>query len=261
MSIGKTKLKIKKDEFPLLIEKLTDLTGISDTIKLKIDQEHIMMYSTLGGAVLLAFKNHLLRTKDHFEWEEEEGVMLDVVIVSAKKFVKNLAFLKDSEKLSLDLTHKPSPDDDTILVARSIQINGGRLKVNWVTGEHYEIRDITKDIITDRLDLDMRNWGFKISLQDFLDIKKLSSINDGKLLNITAAKGKVSISESSAWDLEVATTDDGNTKNMILNKKFLKCIDDTKDIDFSIFDNFMLIKDDTTNLMLSYEQDFSDDDE
>jgi hypothetical protein len=48
---------------------------------------------------------------------------------------------------------------------------------------------------------------------------------------------------------------------MILNKKFLKSIDDSKDVDFSIFENFMLVKDENTNLMLSYEQDFSEEDE
>jgi hypothetical protein len=45
----------------------------------------------------------------------------------------------------------------------------------------------------------------------------------------------------------------------MLNKRFLTCITDSKDIEFSIFDNFMLIQDENSNLMLSFEQDFSDD--
>jgi len=45
----------------------------------------------------------------------------------------------------------------------------------------------------------------------------------------------------------------------MLNKKFLSCIKDDRDIQFSIFDNFMLIQDENSNLMLSFEQDFSDD--
>jgi hypothetical protein len=259
---NKTKLKIKRDRFSEFVDKLVDLTGISDTIKLKIDSENIMIYSTLGGAVMLAFKNYLLKTNEFLEWNEEEsGQKIDVIIVNAKKFVKNLNFLRDSEKLTIDITHKPSPDDDTLLVARSIQINGGRLKVNWIAGENFEIRDIDKTIITERLNLTYRNWNFIIDKTDFFDIKKLSSINDSKLLNITVSNGKVIISEQAAWELQVANIDESRNSNMILNKKFLKCIDDTKDIDFSIFDNFMLIKDGNTNLMLSYEQNFTDEDE
>jgi hypothetical protein len=259
--IIKTKLKIKKERFSEFVDKLVDLTGISDTIKLKIDSENIMMYSTLGGAVMLAFKNYLLKTDEFFDWNEEEDKKIDAIIVNAKKFVKNLNFLRDSEKLTIDITHKTSPDDDTLNIARSIQINGGRLKVNWIAGENFEIRDIDKTIITERLNLTYRKWNFIIDKTDFVDIKKLSSINDSKLLNITVNNGKVVISEQAAWELQVANTEESRNSNMILNKKFLKCIDDTKDIDFSIFENFMLIKDENTNLMLSYEQDFTEEDE
>lgn len=258
---NKTKLKIRKERFSEFIDKLTDLTGISDSIKLKIDKDHIMMYSTLGGAVMLAFKNHLVKTTDIIEWDDEDNSRIDVIIVNAKKFVKNLNFLRDSDKLTIDITHKPSPDDEELLLARSIQINGGRLKVNWIAGEQFEMRDIDKTVLSDRLNLTYRKWNFVIEQADFSDIKKLSSINDGKLLNINVTNGKVVISEQAAWELQIAKTDESRNSSMILNKKFLKCIDDSKDVDFSIFDNFMLIKDDTTNLMLSYEQDFTEEDE
>ena len=258
---NKTKLKIKREKFPDFIERLVDLTGISDSIKLKIDKEHIMMYSTLGGAVMVAFKNHLIRTTDVFEWDEDDETRIDLIIVSAKKFVKNLNFLRDSEKLTLDITHKPSPDDENLQFARSIQINGGRLKVNWIAGEQFDMRDIDKTVLTERLSLTYRKWNFVIEKADFSDIKKLSSINDGKLLNINVSNGRVVISEQAAWELKIAKTDESRNTTMILNKKFLKCIDDEKDVDFSIFDNFMLIKDENTNLMLSYEQDFSEEDE
>lgn len=256
--MGKTKFKLKSEMVSDFIEKLSDLTDISDSIKLKIDSEHIMMYSTLGGSVLLAFKNYLIKTKDYFDMNDDMDNPVDIIILNAKKFVKNLNFLKDSEKVSIDITHKPSQDNEDIMVARSIQIIGGKLKVNWIAGEHYEIRDINKTILDDRLNLKHRKWNFNINKQDFNDIKKLSSINDAKILNITVSSGKVSISENAAWELEVDNIDKDKNTNLILNKKFLKCIDDAKDVDFSIFENFMLIKDDKTNLMLSFEQTFDE---
>lgn len=256
---NKTKLKIKPEMFSDFISKLSDLTDISDTIKLKIDNDNIMMYSTLGGGVLLAFKNYLIDTKEYFEWSDDLEYTIDVIILSAKKFVKNLNFLKESDKVMINIDHKVSQDDDDVMVARSIQVTGGKLKVNWIAGEHYEVRDINKTILNDRLNLKHRKWNFVIEKQDFSDIKKLSSINGDKLLHINVTNGKVVISENAAWELEIFNTGDDRNSTMILNKRFLKCIDDSKDVDFSIFESFMLIKDETTNLMLSYEQDFSDD--
>lgn len=260
MAAGKTKFKIKTDKFPDLIEKLSDLTDISESIKLKIDNENIMLYSTLGGGVLLAFKNYLVKTRDYLEWGDDLEYSIDAIILNAKKFVKNLSFIKGAEKITFEMSHKPSQDDDSVMVARSMHLVGGKLKVNWLAGEHYEMRDINKSILEDRLNLKNRKWNFLISKDDFEDIKKLAGINGEKLLNISVSGGKVIISESGAWEMEIGKADEGRNSNLILNKRFLKCIDDTKDVDFSIFENFMLIKDDTTNLMLSYEQSWDDDD-
>mgnify|MGYP000983658473 FL=1 len=143
---------------------------------------------------------------------------------------------------------------------RAIQIVGGKLKINWIGGEHYEIRDMTKDSLDKGLNLKNKKWSFRITKSDYTDIKKLSSINGTKLLNIAVDKGNVKILETSAWELEIDEVDDRNA-NFILNKRFLTCINDTKEeIIFNIFENFMLIKDEDSNLMLSFEQDWNDED-
>jgi len=258
---NKTKFKISKEMLPDLISKLSDLTNISDKIKLKIDNNSIMLYSTLGGGVLLAFKNFLINTRDYFEYGEDLEYSIDVVILDAKKFVKNLDFLKNSEKVTIEINHKKSQDDDDVMVARSIHIIGGKLKVNWIAGEHYEMRDIPKSILDERLNLKNRKWSFKIPMREFSDIKKLSSINSNLILNITVVDGVVTISENAAWELEIDKIEDDKNTSLILNKRFLKCVDDSDIIVFSIFDSFMLVNDDKSNLMLSFEQNFSDEDE
>jgi hypothetical protein len=144
--------------------------------------------------------------------------------------------------------------------ARSIQLVGGKLKVNWLAGERYEVKDINKTILKQRLDLKNRKWFFKLSNSEFSDVKKLSSINSDKIINITVNSGQVILSENAAWELEIGKIEDRNA-NLIFNKRFLNCINsDASEIEFSMFDTFILIKEDNTNLMLSYEQDFSDED-
>jgi hypothetical protein len=256
----KIKFNIKKESFSDFIEKLSDLTHIDDTIKLKIDNEHILMYSVLGGNVMLAFKNYLIKTKEILESKEEIEYDYDIILANSKKLVKNLNFIKDSEKITIEFNCKQSPDDESVMNARSIQVVGGKLKVNWLAGERYEMKDINKKVLNQRLDLKNRKWCFALTNQEFTDVKKLSSINSDKIININVNSGNVVLSENAAWELEIGNIEDRNA-SLILNKRFLNCINAEREtIEFSMFDTFILIKDEETNLMLSYEQDFSDDD-
>lgn len=255
---NKLKLTFNSDKISDFIDRLEDLTKIEDTIKLKIDSDNILMYSILGGNVMLAFKNFLLKTEDFFKYDEFDYT-LDVILANSKKFVKNLQFLKSSEKVTIEFTYKESNDDDDVMNARSIQVVGGKLKVNWLAGEHYELRDINKVSLKNNLDIKKRKWSFKISQNDFSDVKKLSNINSDRIINITIDSGRVVFSEKAAWELEIDSIDDDRNSNLMLNKRFLGCISDDKEVEFSIFDNFMLVQEENSNLMLSFEQDFSDD--
>jgi len=257
---NKIKFKVKGDKFSDFINKLDDLTKIDDTIKLKIDNDNILMYSMLGGNVMLAFKNYLINTREYLDYGDDLDYSMDVIIVNAKKFVKNLNFIKESEKITMEITYKESPDDDSIMNARSLQVVGGKLKVNWLAGEHFEMRDINKVVLKQRLDFKNRKWNFNISKSEFSDVKKLSSINSDRIININILNGKVILSENAAWELEIDSIDDRNA-NLMLNKKFLNCINDNVDnVEFNIFETFMLVKDDISNLMLSFEQNFEDED-
>jgi hypothetical protein len=257
---NKVKFKIKSEKFTDFISKLDDLTKIEDTIKLKIDNDNILMYSMMGGNVMLAFKNYLINTRDYFDYGDDLEYSIDIIIANGKKFVKNLNFIKDSDKVTMEITYKESPDDDTIMTGRSLQVVGGKLKVNWMAAEHFEMRDINKVALKQRLDLKGRKWNFSISKSDFSDVKKLSSINGERIININIINGKVLLSENAAWELEIDSIDVDRNANLMLNKKFLSCIsDEMENIEFNIFETFMLIKDDISNLMLSFEQDFSED--
>lgn len=254
---NKIKFNIKKEKFVDFLNKLEDLCKIDDTLKFKIDSDNILIYSMLGGNVMLAFKNYLLKTSDYFDMVDMNFTM-DLIIPDCKKFVKNLNFLSSSEKLTFDISYKESQDDENIMVARSLQIVGGKLKINWICGENYEMRDINKTTLAQRLNLKNRKWNFQIEKSDFADVKKLSSINSSKVININVIEGRVVLSETSAWELEITKIDNRNS-NLILNKRFLSCIDDSlEQVEFSMFESFILVKTQETNLMLSYEQDFSD---
>ena len=74
---------MNSDNFLAFVDKLQDLTGIEDTIKMKISKDHILIYSILGNeGQVSAMKCFLLDTKTYISnFEEEENY--DFVLTSS----------------------------------------------------------------------------------------------------------------------------------------------------------------------------------
>ena len=256
---SKLNIQINSDNFSDLLTKLEDLAKISDTIKLKVDSDNILMYSIVGETILLAFKSYLLKTSDYLTIKGDLDNTLDIIISGGKKFVKNLGFIKTSEKILMNIDYRTTDED--INITRFLQIKNGKLKIALQGGEPSEIRDIAKDVLSKRVDIKNSKWNFKISKSEFQDIKKLSSINsEGKVIHLNVDVKKVLLSETSTWEFQVDEVDITD-RHLMFNKTFLQSISDNSDnISFYVFETFILTKDDTSHLMISFEQDFSVDD-
>ena len=139
-----------------------------------------------------------------------------------------------------------------------MHIKNDKFKIQIQSGENSEIRDIDKSSLSKRLDINNKKWSFNISNSDFIDIKKLSSINsEGKVIHINLHSNKVFLSEPAVWELEIDSVKYEN-KHLIFNKTFLSSINDDSNIEFNIFDNFILLQNDNSNFMMSFEQDFTE---
>jgi hypothetical protein len=258
----KLSLKFNQKNFTDFVGKIKDLTNIEDIVKLKIEQDKILMYSMLSNdASVLALKSYLVNTSDYIlNFDKEET--FDFIITGASKFVKNLAFFNSDTPIKVDINFKALPDDDNIMHVRSAQFSNGKLKISTIGGEEHKIRDINSTTLGNKLNIKNSKWSFKMTKEDFADVKKLCSINnEDRILNINVSNGKVSMNESTKWELEIDEIEPRNT-NLIFGKKYLSNINADKDyINFSIFETFILVKDDNSNLMISFEQDFTADDE
>ena len=132
---NKIKIDINGDGFGEFVSKLTDLSGIDDSVRLKIDNKDILMYSILGRNVLLAFKNFLIPTRDILTLEDDIDYQLDLIIPNVKKFVKNLGLIKDQNKVKIEFSYKESYDDNSIYQVRYFQVSSGKFKINWIGGD------------------------------------------------------------------------------------------------------------------------------
>jgi hypothetical protein len=84
---NKLKLKVKPEQFSILYRKLEEIASIDDTIKLKIDNDDILMCSMLGGNVLLAYKTFTTDKRDFFDLGEID-YKIDIILPNAKSLLK-----------------------------------------------------------------------------------------------------------------------------------------------------------------------------
>jgi len=252
----KLKIQLNPTKISDLISHIEDLNQIGDTIKLKIDKENIHLYSMMGETIMLAFKNFILTTPEYFDFKED--FLLNIIIVDTDKFVKNLKLLKTDNKIEWEVVYRHT-NSDKEGDARVLIIKNGKFKLQPACGEEMEIKDLTKERIKKFQDLKNRKWSFKITASDFSDIKKLANINrdeSKKTINIEAEGGRVILTETSNWELEVDEIEDPDKYKIVINKSFLSSIKPKEEITFHIFENFILLKDVNESLMISFEQTF-----
>lgn len=256
MKLDKLTLVLDKLRFDEFLTKLEDLVRISDVIKLKFDSNSLLIYSLQGETSILAFKCYELETDDYFTSKDELDSNFNLIITSAKKFVKNLAFFKGSDKVTLDISYKQHGSEFEV---RQAVLKDKRLKIQILVGERNEIRDINKSQLSKILDKRNIKWKFKINRSDFQDIKKLASINSdesNRTLNLNIDGGVVKISDGN-WEIDVDKID-SERKELIFQKSFLSCINDNEVIELSVYPNFICVADECSTLLISFEQTFSD---
>lgn len=253
---------INNDNFSDLVSKLQDLTKISDTLKFKIDKDNILVYSLVGEVSILAFKNYKLNTTDFFKYKNEFDYTIDFIVPGAKKFVKKLTFFDCESQIKLSISLKDSLNDEDIKLARVFTLGDGRLKVSQIGGEPYKVRDINKVQLDSLLSPENSKWSFEINNRDLNDVKKLSTIaTEERIIDITVNKNKVNFSEGTKWNLCIGDTDEIENADITFAKKYLSSINTgDDDIVFSIFESFILFRDNESNLMVSFEQNFEEED-
>jgi hypothetical protein len=257
----KLSINLNKKYFTDFINKIQDLSNINDVVKLKIENDKVLIYSMKANeSAVLALKSYILPTENYFDNFEEEATF-DFIIINAPRFIKQLKFFDIESQIKMDIIYKPHQDNADTMLIRSAQFSNGKLKISIVAGEDNKIRDLNIDLIEARTDIDNSNFNFQISKYDFNDVKKLSAIDsEDKILTIEIDKGKISAGEAAKWELKLGEIDEEIDSSIIFNKKYLSNINvDTEFIDFYMFDTFILVKDAISNLMLSFEQTFDDD--
>lgn len=249
----------KDKSYKIFIDSIKQLSALYDDIFLYIDRKNIYAYCALGndGGATLAFKNYCFRTDDMLNYDDFDFA-LSFIIVKSKKFINNINIL-DSDDIQMRFSYRESLNADTnSYEAKTIELRSGKMKIKWICGITI-LNIITLDKLNSLFSMSEKRLTFDISREDFSNIYKLSSINsDISYIQIDVQGSNVVVQQENKWEM-TTTTDLDNliNKSMMIDRSFLKFINTKVDnIIFDVYDNFILIKDDVSNLMLSFQQNF-----
>jgi hypothetical protein len=262
----RSKFEFRADAFKGFVDRLQDLSQISDTVKLKFDGRHMLAYSLVASdTAVLCLKAFFMTTPDYLSGFESE-LCHDLVIPSAPRFVKNLRFFEGPGPIRSEMTHKPAYDNESVMHVRSIGLStpakkGDRLRINMVGGELSKIRDLDRSALEKRMSPDRSMWSFLMSRDDLASVRRLASINsDERTITISVEDGVVYLGEEGRWRLQVAETQQRDSK-LTFAKKYLSHFDqDADEVSLGIFETFILVSAGDSRLLLSFETDFTNDD-
>lgn len=243
------KFKFNKEKYDEIMACIIDLYKINPMIKVKLDAETALFYSRAGtDATIPAFKSFTYDITDFIEADEYKN--MDFIILNGNNFVKNALLLNKKDQ---DINAK-FVFNDKAKTASQIYMSNDKLSFNFISGDYTQIKDITKEQIEARMNPDDSNFTFTVTGEQFKEIKKLVQLNKSEVINLRAKKGKIQFYDK-RWAIDVAhvTTDD---EIWTFNNKYLKSIspdEETGDIVINMFDQFLLIKESNTHLLIGLE--------
>lgn len=242
-------LNLNVDKFNLFISYIKELSLLDSTIVINIDNDDFILYSFIGKDIndIHSFKIILDKNVKFFNKIIDDKIVF--IVKDGKKFVKNLQNFVDYDN---DIKLKISYNKEDC-ISNYINISNDKLKLKEISGDPFVIsKTITKKDIDFLLNKDNSSLNFKINNIDFKKIKNMSNIEiTNDILNINIVKNELFIGENK-WQLKIIDID---YKDLSISfpKKYFKNLNIKEDIDVHIFDNYILLSDNSFYLMIVLE--------
>jgi len=246
--------KITKDELKNFLTIVKELVKIYDNFKIIFSDEGILFYTILGeessGKINVLKVFHFEQGKLFSEFPKK--LNLNMTFKEGKKFYDSMNFLSDTESEEIDITINYNKDN-------FVYTFGGKnefLEIRAICQTNNNIKDLTFDILKERLNSDYSEWSFEVSNEQLTKILKLIKLDlVNKILNIRVDDGDIIFSETQ-WDLKINKTDVSRRINLNIKKEFFKYIvnDISKEsFTISVFPSYIVINETKSHLMFSMD--------
>lgn len=249
--------KVSLDNLANILSNIKDLTKLDKSVTLKFNNEYLLLYSLVGkGNNIHAFKSHKLKIKDTFKSIKNE-IEEDIIykIEDAKRFVTSMTvFVKYMKSQNIDdiIDFKIYFNEDYIGERLLIQNKKSKEETPGEKPDNNQIVDV--DQIDEVMDIELSNYSFDLSKEDFNYIKSKTVIEkDNDILYLSIKDNSLSIGEN-RWDHNIVDIE-YDDENITFPKKYFKCINYDVDNNMTIYvtDTFLMILGENTNLLVSIE--------
>lgn len=250
--------KISSENLSKIISILKDLSSIDEKALIRFDKKHLLIYTLVGeGNGVNAFKSFIFDMNEILEIDDFEET-IDYIAKDIKSIYRNLQIMLD---LDTSISGKIYYDQiaDKFYSDRLFFKSDSKLKLNLYGGDPLAFNtSISVEKINKLSDINNSHFNFNLSNTDYVNIKKLATTSkdvDVFYLNTFEKDGRyyISIGESS-WDLTISEIEFDEVKTISFPKKYFKSITmngDTSKI--YVFDRFLMVKTDSSDLLISTE--------
>lgn len=236
-----------------LISVFNSLSKINEIIRLKKEDDTLLLYSLIGpDNSVHAFKYYCLNFNDFFK--DTQLKEFDLILSDVKKLTKQLQFYLDYEN---DIEFTFYTQDGTDLgssqyLVRQLYITNRVFESFVIADEPFLIRNLSMSSIKERVSPDLRKFGFQMSADNFLKIKKLINLDTtSDIIELNIEEGVIKFKEKK-WSLDIGKTTLPNEK-IAFKKKYLSNAEEIDNMKIDIFDTFLVMRGEISDLMITLE--------
>lgn len=244
-----------KDGIKMFLRRFMDLIKVGETVKMRIDREHILLYAAVGKQQIIAFKSAVSNTADLILDINDlpETGYLDFIFINPKNFVNNTGFyLADDLDVQCRIKRRIGSN-----YALELKMGNGKISHVFLCGDASElpakVRELSIKQLEEKMDPSNCDFSFDVDTEILERVRKLCKNNaDTEIVKIYVKKNKIKIG-THKWKVDAGTLEDVSDNTLTFNKKYLYCVEPADAVKFNIFEQFILIKEGETRLMIGLE--------
>lgn len=242
---------MSNEQLKIFLDKIKDLVSINDTIQMKIDNEHVMIYSLVGEKKNInAFKSFIIKTPEIFKLKVPLESPIKYIVPSGKKFDRSIRNFIDFEE---DIQCEFFMDDDEFV--NNLSLKNSRLRLNYTGGDFLALNfNYTVEQLKSTMNTADADFKFTLDKLNFTRIKKWSMIDLNNDIYHLTIKDKVLTIGEEKWDLNICKVDFDDL-TITFPKKYFNAINfpDKDEVEIFVFDSKILIDNEKTSLLIALE--------
>jgi hypothetical protein len=250
-SIQEFEVIFSKDSLTEFLRKLQDVAKINTVVKIYFNTDRLMFYTFAPRSMTVCKACFMPPTAAVKTVPKEFEKGLQMMIGDTKKFVKKMAFYRDSTEIKVQIGYRVTNTGQYHIVW--MKPKDKKLKMTLTMQELHLLPNVTKDQIVQKSNQDP-NFNFDVDVQTLVDVKKLTQLNpETEAMSLRIDNKRLCFEEEGKWDMEIMDTIDYENVHFNFQKKYFNSLDNKDKTNIKVFDDFLMVSTEDMFLMIGLE--------